>query len=223
MNESQMIPPTVAPGSEKPTRIATFLPMEAGTSGSVDIWETENGTRNYSVMLDTEVIHPDQYLQLIHALYNMRNGDKMTIIINSNGGWVETGIDIVTAMANTRGHVETIALGMCASIAAVIWSCGHTRKVSPLATIMYHMPSGGYFGKSLDIQAETEGLNDYFKRLLADITKGLLTSEDIINIVDNRMDIYISGPVMEERMRAYEERKKKDMAESTSAEEGATE
>lgn len=205
MNAPTMIPPA-AQGD--PSKMTTFLPLEAGISGSIDMWESEQGDRHYSAVIDTEVIHPDQYLQLIHTIYNMRNYDTMTLVINSNGGWVETGIDIVHAMTHTRGRVKTIALGMCASIAAVIWSCGHVREVSPLATIMYHMPSGGYFGKSLDIENETVGLNNYFKNLLLNITEGILTPEDIENIVTNRMDIYIPGPTMQMRLDCLKENRR---------------
>ena len=167
-----MEPPTEAVAEQKP--VCTFMQLPPGHTGHITVTPKENDAFLYSCVLDTEVKNSDAYLEIIDCIYNLRPVDTIEIFLNSNGGWVETGIDIINAIRNTRGNVRTIALGMCASIAAVIWSCGKERLVSPMATIMYHMPSGGYFGKTLDIETDARGLNSYFAKLLETITVGIL-------------------------------------------------
>ena len=58
---------------------------------------------------------------------------------------------------------------------------------------MFHMPSGGNFGKTADIEEETHPIQEYFSYLLAKITKGILTKEQIQRIVVNRRDTYITA------------------------------
>lgn len=187
---------------ENNARIATFIPLQPGQSGKISGRTLDDGSCKYTVILDQEVIMPDPYLELVHTIMNLREMDELTIYLCSNGGWVESGINIIHAIQNSKGQIITHAIGMCASIAAVIWSCGKVRKISPMATLMYHMPSGGYFGKSLDVKDETTSLCVYFSELLTKITKGILTEEDIENIIDHRKDVYLDGVTVNERLSA---------------------
>ena len=186
------------------TRVGTFLQMQPSMSGFVSGYTAEDGSCHYSVIFGKTVIYPDVYLEMIHTIRNMRECDTMTILLCTNGGWVETGINIIHAIQQSRGTVITDAIGMCASIGAVIWSCGHIRKISPLGTLMFHMPSGGYFGKCADIASETAEIGVYFKDLLSKITQGILTPENISDIVDHRKDVYLPGPVVQARLKALE-------------------
>lgn len=190
---------------ENNPRIATFLPLKPGQSGKICGKTMEDGSCKYTVFLDQEVIMPDPYLELVHTIMNLRETDEMTIYLCSNGGWVETGIDIIHAIQNSKGQIITHAIGMCASIAAVIWCCGKVRKISPMATLMFHMPSGGYFGKSMDVKDQTTGLCRYFTELLTRITRGILTVEDIENVVNHRKDVYLNGVTVNERLAAMED------------------
>lgn len=189
---------------ENNARIATFLPMKPGQSGKVSGRIMPDGSCKYTAILDQEVIFPDPYMELIHTIMNLRESDELTIYLCSNGGWVETGIDLIHAIQNSKGQIITDAIGMCASIAAVTWCCGKVRKISPMATLMFHMPSGGYFGKALDVKDETVGLCDYFSMLLTDITQGILTPEDIDNVVNHRKDVYLDGATVNDRLAALD-------------------
>ena len=73
-----------------------------------------------------------------------------------------------------------------------------------MASMMLHLPSGGYFGKSMDVKDQTTGLCNYFTGLLTRITRGILTMEDIENVVNHRKDVYLSGVTVNERLAAME-------------------
>lgn len=188
-------------------RTATFLPLTPGKSGKVFGHTKSDGACDWAVILDDTVIFPDPYLELVHTIMNMRESDTLTIYLCTNGGWVESGIDLIHAIQNSKGTVVTHAIGMCASIGAVIWCCGKIRKISPLATLMFHMPSGGYFGKSLDVRDETNYLCDYFYKLLHQITAGILTEENLVDITQHRKDVYVDGITVNDRL--------KNLAEAT--------
>lgn len=197
-NEAPPVPPEEQ--KQNPNIKSTLLMTQPGTTGAITAQQDQNGSMQFTTILDLEVVHPDLYMEMIHVIDNLRENDTFDILINSNGGWVETGIGIIHAIRNTKGTVVGNAIGMCASIAAVIWSCCQVRKISPFGTLMFHMPSGGYFGKTMDIADEASEMVTYFGDLLREITPGILTEEDIVEIVHRRKDLFLPAKTVQERL-----------------------
>ena len=186
--------------------VSTVIRPRFGMSGSILSSIGENGQKYYVCVLDGEVTAPGQYVQLIDTLYNARKGDVINLKIYSYGGWVDTGLNIIQGIWNTQAHVITTAMSTAASIAAVIWLCGHERIMCPGATLMVHMPSGGQSGKTLDIADECNQLNDYFANLLHIVGKGLITDEEFQRIIFKREDLFIPADVINERLLALVEK-----------------
>lgn len=67
---------------------------------------------------------------------------SVDIWINSIGGVVLDGQMIYSAILNTKMKVDTYCMGVCASIAAVIFQAGRTRYMSDFGSLMFHDPSG---------------------------------------------------------------------------------
>lgn len=63
--------------------------------------------------------------------------------IASPGGSVVEGEKIYSAILNSKAKVDTYAMGMVASIAAVIFQAGRRRVMADYASLMYHNPYGG--------------------------------------------------------------------------------
>ena len=184
--------------------ISTVMRPKFGMSGSVLASKGPNG-ENYDVSVhDQEVTGPGQYIQLVDTLYHAKKGDVVHIKIYSAGGWVESGSILIQAMYNTQAHVITTGMSIVASIAAVIWLCGHERRMLPGSTLMVHMPSSAMAGKTLDISDETSQLNEFFGAFLRDIGKGLITEEEFTRIIDNREDTFIPGEEIMRRMAKLE-------------------
>lgn len=82
-----------------------------------------------------------------------QSNEKISIYINSPGGEVNAGLEIIDTMNYINSTVETICLGSAMSMAAVILACGEkgSRYALPNSEIMIHQPSGGFEGKELDV------------------------------------------------------------------------
>lgn len=82
-------------------------------------------------------------------------GEDITIIFNSDGGSVFAGyalFDFILELRN-RGHkVTTKALGMAASMAAVLLQAGDERVMTRNSYVMLHEVSSGSSGSSTDIE-----------------------------------------------------------------------
>lgn len=90
--------------------------------------------------------------QLIYL--NSINNDPIQIFINSPGGSVTDGLQIIDCINLIKSPVYTIGMGLCASMAAIILSNGKKgyRTALPNARIMIHQPSGGCIGKTTDME-----------------------------------------------------------------------
>ena len=171
-----------------------------GMSGSVLAAKGPNGESHYVSILDEEVTAPGQYIQLLDTLYNAKAGDTVHIKIYSFGGWVDSGLNIIQAIFNTQAKVITTGMSIVASIAAVIWMCGHERRMLPGSALMVHMPSGGQYGKTADIEDECKQLNEFFSNLLRTIGGDILTEDEFTRIIENREDTFIPAEIINERL-----------------------
>ena len=78
--------------------------------------------------------------------------------INSPGGVVTAGMAIYDTMNFIKSDVQTIVIGMAASMASVLVSSGAKGKRFglPHSTVMIHQPSGGAQGQQTEIQIASE-------------------------------------------------------------------
>lgn len=102
------------------------------------------------------------------------------IYINSPGGSVSAGLAIYDTMQYIKPAVNTICMGLAASMGAVLLAAGTKGKrfALPHARIMIHQPWGGFQGQAADIAIQaTEILKtrERINKILADHTGQDLT------------------------------------------------
>lgn len=78
----------------------------------------------------------------------------ITLYINSPGGSISAGMAIIDTMNYIKPDVSTVAVGMVASMGAVLTAAGAKgkRAALPNARVMIHQPSHGYQGTAADIE-----------------------------------------------------------------------
>ncbi|WP_036224079.1 ATP-dependent Clp endopeptidase proteolytic subunit ClpP [Mesoaciditoga lauensis] len=76
------------------------------------------------------------------------------LYINSPGGEINAGLAIYDTMQFVKCDVVTTAIGMAASMAAVLLAAGTKGKryALPHSTMMIHQPLGGAEGQAVDIE-----------------------------------------------------------------------
>ena len=107
--------------------------------------------------------------QLLHLAYEDPKKD-IKLYINSPGGSVYDGLAIIDTMNYIEPDVQTIGIGLQASMGALLLSAGAKGKrfALPNARIMIHQPSSGTEGKITDQEiALKEGI--YLKKVLIDM------------------------------------------------------
>lgn len=145
--------------------------------------ETNRGERAfdiYSRLLNERVIFLGEEVnshtanvvvaQLLHLAYENPDED-IKLYINSPGGSVYDGLAIYDTMNFIEPDVQTIGIGLQASMGAFLLSAGAKgkRAVLPNARVMIHQPSSGTRGKITDQEI--------------DLREGLLLKEKLAKIL----------------------------------------
>jgi ATP-dependent Clp protease, protease subunit len=103
-------------------------------------------------------------------LLSSEDGSRdISIYVNSPGGSVTAGMAIYDVMQYVPNDVQTVAMGLAASMGQFLLCAGTPGKryALPHARIMMHQPSGGIGGTASDIKIQAEQML-YVKRTLAE-------------------------------------------------------
>lgn len=147
------------------------------------------------VMISGEINDDLASMIISQLLYlDSLNHEDISLYINSPGGSVTSGLAIFDTMNLIKSDVETIGIGMCASMGAFLLSSGTPKKraVLPNTEVMIHEVLGGSSGQATDIKIQADHvlyLRDKLNRILAKNTNKSLKK---INSDTNR-DHYLSA------------------------------
>lgn len=143
------------------------------------IEQSSRGERSYDIysrMLEDRIIFltdeiNDQTANLVIAQLIYLEGkdpDKdISMYINSPGGSVSAGMAIYDTMNYIKCDVNTICVGMAASMAAVLLCSGAKGKrfCLPNSEVMIHQPLGGAQGQASDIAIHATHILETKKKL----------------------------------------------------------
>ena len=146
------------------------------------IEETNRGERAYDIysrllndriIFVGEEINPHTANLIVAQMLFLAHEDPkkdIKLYINSPGGSVHDGLAIIDTMNFVEPDIQTIGIGLQASMGAMLLSCGTKGKrfLLPNSRVMIHQPSSGTEGKITDQEiALREGIT--LKKILIDI------------------------------------------------------
>ena len=128
-----------------------------------------------TILLSTE-INDESAMMVVDALLQLQSEDPLkdiTIIINSPGGEISSMFAITDMMDMISCDVRTIVLGMAASAASFIATCGTPGKrfISKNSKIMVHSVSGGAIGVIHDINIAVDEIKSLQEQMLEEYSK----------------------------------------------------
>ena len=149
------------------------------------IVRTRDGERGYDIysrLLEDRIIFLGEDVNeasantIVAQLLHLANEDPekdIQLYINSPGGSVYDGLAIYDTMQYIKPDVQTIGIGLQASMGAFLLSSGAKGKrfVLPNARVMIHQPSSGTQGKVTDQEISLREAIELKERLAAMIAK----------------------------------------------------
>ena len=168
--------------------------------------QTSRGERSYDIysrllkdriiFLGEEVNETTAGLVIAQLLFleSEDPGKDIHLYINSPGGVVTAGLAIYDTMNYIKCDVETICIGLAASMGAFLLAGGTKGKrfALPNAEIMIHQPSGGAKGQATDIQIVADNILKTKKRLNTILSENTGKPYDVI-AADTERDNYMSA------------------------------
>lgn len=150
--------------------IPTVIENEGRSERAYDIYSRL--LKDRIIFLGTEVNEHTANLVVAQLLFldNQNSTKDIYLYINSPGGSVYDGMAIYDTMNFVKSDVQTVGIGLQASMGAFLLSSGTKGKRSllPHSKVMIHQPSSGTRGKVTDMEIDLkESLN--VKKLLNDI------------------------------------------------------
>lgn len=108
------------------------------------------------IFVSGEINSESANLIIAQLLFLQKEDSKKEIVmyINSPGGSVDAGRAIIDTMYHVAPPITTVAVGLAASMGALILTCGEKGKrfSLPSASILIHQPLGSAEGQATDIE-----------------------------------------------------------------------
>jgi len=101
------------------------------------------------ITLFDEINDDTAYLIITQLIYldTLKSAENIKLYVNSPGGSVTAGLAIIDTIESMTRKVDTVGVGSCASMGAMILMCGTgTRKALKSTRIMLHSVSSGTGG-----------------------------------------------------------------------------
>lgn len=133
---------------------------------------------------------------------------EISIYISSPGGSITAGMAIFDTMNYLKSNVNTICVGMAASMAAFLLASGKKRFALPHSEIMIHQPLGGFNGQVTDIDIHTKRLlriKQQMNEILASLTNQPLdkimidTERDNFMTANQALEYHLIDEILEKR------------------------
>lgn len=180
--------------------------MERNTVIPYVVEQTGKGERSYDIysrLLEDRIIFltgeindavADTVVAELIYLEGKDPGKDICLYINSPGGSVSAGLAIYDTMNYIKCDVQTICIGLAASMGAFLLSSGAKGKrfALPNSEVMIHQPLGGAQGQASDIKIMADHIIKTKKKLNTILSLNTGKPYDVIE-KDTDRDNYLSA------------------------------
>lgn len=130
--------------------------------------------------------------QTLLYLNGENKNEPIHIYVSSPGGSVYDGLAIIDVINAIKAPVHTYALGLAASMGALIFLAGQKRVMMPNAYLMLHQPLGGAQGQTSDIELISKQFSTIKHRInLLISNRSKLKLKEVASLTDR--DCYIDA------------------------------
>ena len=151
--------------------------------------------KNRIILLSGEINDDTANVVIAQLLYlDSISNDDISLYINSPGGSITSGMAIYDTMNLIKSDVSTICVGISASMAAFLLSCGKKGKryCLPNSEVMIHQPLGGVNGQATEIDIVAKRILNLRSKINSILAKN--TKKNLKQIEkDTDRDYYMSA------------------------------
>lgn len=168
---------------------------------------------HYDVYISQSVAEPERYTRLISLFRNASPNDSINVYLNTPGGQLHTGLQLIDAIRNSRARVTTILDGAACSLGPLILFAGHDVVINENGMIMFHNYSGVPVGKGNEIRESSRAYDKLYDNLLKQYARPFLTDDEIQRVI-NGEDMYFVGDEITPRIERVREKRRLEVNEN---------
>lgn len=166
---------------------------------SVACFEQSSSGKVYHFYISKPIGTPMEYVEMIHKIKTANPNDACYVYLNTPGGRLDTGVQLMTAIRTSKARVITVLEGEVCSLGTLIFLCGEEFIVHDHSLMMIHNHSGGQWGKGHEYMAQAEATSQWFKTIAQDIYGDFLTIEELKQMLDGR-DFWFQAEEIKKRL-----------------------
>lgn len=156
--------------------------------------------KQHNFYIYSDIGPPENYIELIQTIRTAEPHDHIYLHLNTNGGHLDTGIAIVSAIAECQGTVTTVLDSVAHSMGAILFLAGHQYIVHDCAMMMFHTFNGGFIGKSSDVDKQVQAYKRQYAMLVKKTCSKFLTTDEIKRI-DNGEELWFASDLIGKRLK----------------------
>ena len=159
---------------------------------------------NYTIFLD-EIFQESAYERdVISILNNATTSDKVTFMINSDGGSLSSALPICIAIRESKAEVTGMLLSEAHSAASMVFLTTDSQIVSNHCSMLVHSASYGAVGKQQDILDHVTHTQERLNKIFNDFYYGFLSEEEIEQVLSGK-ELYLDCDSIAERLKERED------------------
>lgn len=174
--------------------------------------------------LSEDIGESAEYTDMIHRIAYAGPGDMIYIHLNTHGGNLETGVQMINAMQNSSAQIITVLESVAYSLGTLIFLAGDQMVVNDNCVMMFHNFRGGVIGKGNELTSQLEATVKWFSTLARKIYVPFLTPDEFDRLlrgedfwmqsqdIRKRLDKMVKNQQLElEKEKEKKPRKKKEV------------
>ena len=163
-------------------------------------FEQKMVSRQQHYYISGQIEEPAKYTDMIHRIRTAGPNDLVHIHLNTPGGLVSTGVQMISAMRASQGHVVTHLEGEACSMGALLFLTADEMVVYDDSLLMFHNYSGAAFGKGHELTSTVEATNKQYTKLANTVCTPFLTDTEMKKIFDGA-DMWMLSDEVETRLK----------------------
>lgn len=149
--------------------------------------------------LSSAIEEPELYIDMIHRIQTAGIDEIIYIHLNTPGGDLDTGVQIINAMQSTPAHVIVGIEANCHSLGTLIFLAADEYIVHNNCLMMIHNFSGGVFGKGNEQQSQLEAQIKWFNTLARKLYIPFLSINEFDRVVRGE-DLWLQSDDIRKRL-----------------------
>jgi len=142
---------------------------------------------------------PALYVDMIHKIRLASSDETVIIHLNTQGGDLSTGIQLINAMKYSEAHIVCSLEGEAYSLGSLIFLAADEFLIHDHSTMMIHNFSGGIYGKGNEQVQQLEATIKWFNTLTRDYYIPFITEAELVDILKGE-DLWLQADDIRKRL-----------------------